>query len=66
LGLGVNELSVPLLAVPTIKEVVRAIELSRCRQLAENALACASAIEVRAMLTAARQAYLAQNPPSNH
>jgi phosphocarrier protein FPr len=64
LGLGVSELSVPLLAVPTIKEVVRAIELSHCRQLAENALACGSATEVRALLVAARQAYLERNTPA--
>jgi phosphocarrier protein FPr len=54
LGLGVKELSVPLLAVPTIKEVVRGLELAHCRQLAMAALACGSAAEVRALLVADR------------
>jgi phosphoenolpyruvate-protein kinase (PTS system EI component) len=55
LGLGVNELSVPLLAVPTIKESVRAVEIAHCRRLAVAALACGSATEVRALLSAAHQ-----------
>jgi phosphocarrier protein FPr len=55
LGLGVTELSVPILAVPTIKETVRSIDPARCRQLATPALACGSATEVRALLMAARQ-----------
>ena len=54
LGLGVNELSVPLLAVPTIKETVRSIEMTHCRQLATAALTCSSAAEVRALLLADR------------
>lgn len=53
LGLGVNELSVPLLAVPVIKEVVRSVELAHCRQLAAEALVCGSAAEVRALMVAA-------------
>lgn len=52
LGLGVNELSVPLLAVPTIKEIVRELDMSQCRQLASAALACGSATAVRALLVA--------------
>jgi phosphoenolpyruvate-protein phosphotransferase len=55
LGLGVNELSVPLLAVPTIKERVRSLDLSECRELAAAALACGSATEVRALLSTAHQ-----------
>jgi phosphocarrier protein FPr len=55
IGLGINELSVPLLAVPTIKETVRAVEMTHCRQLAAAALACGSATEVRAMLMRDRQ-----------
>lgn len=54
LGLGVNELSVPLLAVPAIKEVVRSVEMARCQELARAALACSSAPEVRALLEAER------------
>jgi phosphoenolpyruvate-protein kinase (PTS system EI component) len=52
LGLGVNELSVPLLAVPAIKAVVRTMEMAHARQLAGAALACSSAIEVRSLLAA--------------
>jgi phosphoenolpyruvate-protein phosphotransferase len=55
LGLGINELSVPLLTVPTIKEIVRGLEIAQCRQLATAALACGSATEVRALLAAERQ-----------
>lgn len=54
LGLGINELSVPLLAVPTIKETVRGVAMRHCRQLATAALACGSAAEVRALLLADR------------
>ena len=55
LGLGVNELSVPLFAVPTIKEVVRELDMARCRQLATAALVCGSATEVRALLADVRR-----------
>ncbi|OUC08638.1 hypothetical protein RY27_07790 [Litorilinea aerophila] len=50
LGLGVAELSVPLPAVPLVKQVIRRWTLSRCRELAETALRCASALEVRNLL----------------
>ncbi|MCC6454446.1 MAG: phosphoenolpyruvate--protein phosphotransferase [Caldilineaceae bacterium] len=50
LGLGVNELSVPLFAVPIIKETVRDLDMAHCRQLATAALACSSAAAVRALL----------------
>jgi phosphocarrier protein FPr len=52
LGLGVDELSVPLLAVPTIKDRVRGLEMTHCRQLAAAALTCGSATEVRSLLVA--------------
>jgi phosphoenolpyruvate-protein kinase (PTS system EI component) len=55
LGLGVNELSVPLFAVPIIKEIVREIDMARCRQLATHALACSGAAAVRALLAADRK-----------
>ena len=51
LGLGVTELSVPLPAVPIIKETVRHLDLAHCRPLALTALTCASAAEVRHLLT---------------
>jgi phosphocarrier protein FPr len=51
LGLGVTELSVPLPAAARVKEVVRSVDLAECRALAAAALACASAADVRALLT---------------
>jgi phosphocarrier protein FPr len=51
LGLGVTELSVPLPAVPPIKETVRGVTLAHCRTLAAAALACDSVAAVRACLT---------------
>jgi phosphoenolpyruvate-protein phosphotransferase/dihydroxyacetone kinase phosphotransfer subunit len=50
LGLGVHDLSVAPLAVPRVKAAVRASDLGAARALAERALACASAAEVRALL----------------
>ncbi len=50
LGLGVSELSMPLPAIPLVKQVIRRWALSHCRQLAETALGCASALEVRNLL----------------
>jgi multiphosphoryl transfer protein len=49
LGLGVRELSVAPPAVPRIKEAIRAVDLDRARALAREALACASAADVRAL-----------------
>jgi phosphoenolpyruvate-protein kinase (PTS system EI component) len=43
-----------LLAVPIIKEVVRDLDMTHCRQLATAALACGSATAVRALLAADR------------
>jgi multiphosphoryl transfer protein len=50
LGLGVTELSVPPVDVPAVKQSVRQVALPEARQLAERALACGSAAEVRALL----------------
>jgi phosphocarrier protein FPr len=49
LGLGVRELSVAPPAVPRIKAAVREVSLADARTLAERALACADAGEVRAL-----------------
>ncbi|MFU8841035.1 MAG: phosphoenolpyruvate--protein phosphotransferase [Nitriliruptoraceae bacterium] len=49
-GLGVRELSVPPVDVPAVKAAIRGIDLAQARQLAEQALGCASAAEVRALL----------------
>ncbi|MGZ4130961.1 MAG: putative PEP-binding protein, partial [Actinomycetota bacterium] len=50
LGLGVGELSVAPPAVPRVKGAVRATDLGPARELAERALACATAAEVRGLL----------------
>jgi multiphosphoryl transfer protein len=50
LGLGVTELSVPPVDVPAVKQAVRLVALPEARRLAERALACGSAAEVRALL----------------
>ena len=47
LGLGVDELSISLPAIPAIKGQIRKLRLSDCRILAEKALAAESAAEVR-------------------
>jgi multiphosphoryl transfer protein len=50
LGLGVEELSVSLPAIPAVKAQIRALRLDACRELAERALAVESASEVRALV----------------
>lgn len=49
-GLGVDELSVSVPAIPTVKAQIRALTLSRAQALAEKALACATAAEVRELV----------------
>ncbi|GAA3703307.1 phosphoenolpyruvate--protein phosphotransferase [Oceanisphaera sediminis] len=55
LGLGVDELSVSLKRVPFIKAQVRDWRLSRCRQLAEQALRAVDAPGVRRLVAAAQR-----------
>jgi multiphosphoryl transfer protein len=50
-GLGVNELSVSLPSIPTIKAQVRRLSYAGCRTLAQQALKCRTGGEVRALLT---------------
>ncbi len=50
LGLGVTELSVPLPCVPLVKQAVRECNMVQCHQVAEAALGCANAEEVRDLL----------------
>ena len=50
IGLGVNELSVSLPAIPAVKAQIRKLREDDCRQLAERALAAESAEEVRALV----------------
>ena len=49
IGLGVTELSAPPAAIPELKAVIRRLPLAQCRDLAERALAQASAADVRAL-----------------
>lgn len=50
IGLGVDELSISLPAIPAIKAQIRALDTGECRALAEKALAAESAAEVRALV----------------
>jgi len=49
-GLGVDELSVSLPSIPTIKAQVRRLSYADCRALAQRALKCRTGDEVRALL----------------
>lgn len=49
-GLGVDELSCSIPAIPSVKAAVRAYDLSTCRALAEKAVNCATPAEVRALV----------------
>ena len=48
-GLGIDELSVSLPAIPAVKAQIRRLSLADCRDLAQRAVACATADEVRAL-----------------
>ncbi len=50
LGLGLVELSMSAGLVPEVKEAVRGADMAACRVLAQKALACDTAGEVRALL----------------
>lgn len=49
IGLGVDELSVSLPAIPTVKAQIRRLSLTSCRDLAQRALNCWTVEEVRAL-----------------
>jgi phosphocarrier protein FPr len=49
-GLGIDELSVSLPAIPAVKAQIRRLNLADCRALAQRALGCATAEEVRALV----------------
>ncbi len=49
-GLGIDELSVSLPAIPTVKAQIRRLSLTSCRELAQRALKCATVEEVRALI----------------
>ena len=50
IGLGVDELSISLPAIPAVKGQIRTLRLDECRELARKALAAESAAEVRALV----------------
>jgi multiphosphoryl transfer protein len=52
IGLGVDELSVSVPAVPAVKAQVRSLSLSQCQDLAARALTADSAAAVRALVPA--------------
>ncbi|WP_116115896.1 phosphoenolpyruvate--protein phosphotransferase [Austwickia chelonae] len=49
-GLGVDELSVSVPAIPTVKAQVRALNVERAREIAAQALAANTAADVRALV----------------
>ena len=50
IGLGVDELSISLPAIPAIKGQIRKLRFDECRELAQKALAAESAADVRALI----------------
>ena len=50
IGLGVQELSVSVSMIPSIKAQVRSLKLSHCKQLAAQALGLETAAEVRSLV----------------
>jgi phosphocarrier protein FPr len=51
LGFGVDALSVSLPAIPAVKAQIRRLDVAACRTLAQKALYCATAAEVRALVS---------------
>ncbi len=49
-GLGVDELSCSIPAIPAVKAMVRAYDLATCRDLAARAVSCSTPQEVRALV----------------
>ena len=50
LGLGMDELSVSIPSIPTVKAQVRSLKISELKSLAQEALNCSSAQEVRELV----------------
>jgi len=50
IGLGVNELSVSVPAIPAIKALIRRLSLADCQRLAEEVVHLSTTSEVRARL----------------
>ena len=51
-GLGVDELSCSIPAIPSVKARVRAYSLDQCKELAAKAITCSTPAEVRALVPA--------------
>ena len=49
-GIGVDELSVSVPAIPSVKALIRSLSLERCQELAAQALGAESAAAVRALV----------------
>ncbi|MGI5950939.1 MAG: phosphoenolpyruvate--protein phosphotransferase, partial [Brooklawnia sp.] len=49
-GLGVDELSCSIPAIPSVKAAVRAVSFDACRELAAKAVVCSTPAEVRALV----------------
>jgi len=49
-GLGVDELSVSVPAIPEVKEIIREISFDEAKEIAQKALKCKTAADVRALL----------------
>ena len=58
IGLGVTELSAMPAVVPELKGLIRTLDLTACRNLAEAALDLTSAADVRALAAGSFQAAL--------
>jgi phosphocarrier protein FPr len=50
LGLGIDELSVSVPTIPSIKAEVRKYTMRECREIAQESLSCTSSSEVRRLL----------------
>lgn len=50
IGLGVDELSVSLSRIPAVKAQIRTLKRMACEQMAQSALACATAEDVHALI----------------
>ncbi len=60
IGLGVRRYSVPYLFIPQLKQLVRSVDVAKCRELAGKALASRSTDQVEALLREYR--FLAHEP----
>jgi multiphosphoryl transfer protein len=49
-GAGIDELSVSVPAIPAVKAQIRRLRVEACRALAQAALECATAADVRALV----------------